>query len=108
MNPSRMDRRLTLQELAVTRSATGATVEAFSNLADVWAEKVEDTGREGRSSGALHAMSSIVFRIHYRAGLTSKCRVVYEGATFELTAPPVDEGRRVTLLLGCKAVEGSA
>lgn len=103
-----MDRRLTLQELAVTRGASGATVEAFANLGDVWAELVEASGRELRNNGSLHAESSLVFRIHYRADVTAKCRVIYAGGTYELVAPPAEENRRRTLLLACRAVEGSA
>jgi SPP1 family predicted phage head-tail adaptor len=95
--------RLTLQQSTESRSKTGATTEAWSDLATVSAEKMDLSGREYDAESLV----STRFRIGYRADLdiNAKMRCICNGKTYSLASPPLDpDGKRRELILMCKAV----
>ena len=95
--------RLTLQHSTESRSKSGATTEAWSDLATVWAEKMDLSGREYEAESLV----STRFRIRYRSDLAinAKMRCTCDGVTYSLASPPLDpDGRKVELHLMCKAV----
>lgn len=105
MNPGKMDRRVSIQALTVTRGAAGGAVETYSLLDTVWAERIEEGAREFRSGGALHAEATTLFRIRYRSDVTTKHRLVSGGRFFDILAA-TEEGRSKTVLLQTKYTEG--
>lgn len=107
MNPGKLDRRITIQELTVTRGDSGCVIEGWSELDTVWAEKIEEGSREFRSAGALHAEMTRLFRIRHRSDITTKHRISFGGRLHDILGTvPDDNGRSNYMLLPAKYTEG--
>lgn len=107
MNPGKLDRKITLQSLTVTRGAAGGAVNSFVDFATRSAEKVDTAGREFRAAGSLRAETTAVFRIRYLAGLTTRHQLVYESRAHDILEIK-EEGRRVSQLIQARYTEGVA
>lgn len=108
INPGKLDRRLTIQAKTLTRGGEGGFVESWTDLDEVWAQKLDTSGREFRTAQATHAEVNQLFRIRFYAGLTEgEHRVVYGTRTFDLIQIG-EEGREEFNLLVCKYTEGRA
>lgn len=102
MRSGRLDRRLTIQAVTETRGSAGDVVETWADVATVWAEKMDEKGREYFAAAQVTAERPTRFTIRWRSGLTAKHRVVCEGVTYDVQA--IDEiGRRKGLWLYCLA-----
>jgi SPP1 family predicted phage head-tail adaptor len=98
----RLDRRVTIQSRALAPDAQGQQIEAWSDVATVWAAKRDLRGREYFAAQAENADVSTVFDIRYRAGVTVLHRLLCEGVTYDIQQ--VSEiGRRAGLQLICSA-----
>ena len=99
-------RRVTVQSKSVTANGYNEAIEAWSDLATVWAQAITSgsKGREFVAAQKLYAETTIVFRIWYRADVTPLHRVVEAGRVYGILAVE-DEGlRHESLLLTCKEV----
>lgn len=101
MRAGRMDRRIQLQSLTVTKDADGNDVESWSAIATVWAEKRESGGKEAMAGDAVQADIDAVFRIYYRTDVLTTSRVVYESRTFDIQRF-AEIGRHEGLEILCK------
>ena len=107
MNPGKLDRRITLQSRTDTRGTSGSAVESWSDLPTISAERVKTDAREFRAAAARHAEITELFRIRYRAGITSGGnRVVFEGRSHDILGI-IEEGRRESQLVSCRYTEGA-
>lgn len=104
VNPGRMDRRLTLRTPVETRTASGAVLKGWADLATVWAERRPAPGREFATAAARWAETTDAFRIRHRSDLDAKCRVVLGVTVYDLTAPPMEIGRAEYLDLFCRSL----
>lgn len=107
-NPARLDRRVTLRSPSEARDAAGGTTTTWTDTATVWAEWTPQGGRELQQAGQKLALGGGTLRIRYRPGLTARHRVVLDGSVYELTAPPIEVGRRVYLDLVVQALNPAA
>lgn len=105
VDPGRLRWRITLQSLSVTRGSAGGTVETWTDIDTVWAEKIEQGTSEFRAAGAVHAEATRLFRIRWRTDLTEKHRVSFEGRAHDILGLP-EEGYREFRLLNCRFTEG--
>lgn len=103
MKAGTLDRRITLRSKSETRSATGATVVTWADVATVWAARQGLRFVEVEREAARTAQAEFKFQIRYRAGVNATMRVVEGGATYEITG--VEEiGRREALYLFVRGV----
>lgn len=97
-----LDQRVTIQTRQSGQDAVGQAVETWGDDTVVWARARPLRGREFFAAGATQSQETIVFGIRYRSGLTSAMRVLWNGETYPLTAPPVNvDGGNHTLELIC-------
>lgn len=86
MNFSKMDRRVTLLTYAPTRDAAGGVVEAWTDGAEVWAERRDQPGREVLAAGQINAATSALFFIRYRSDIGAKDRLRCEGLEYDIVS----------------------
>lgn len=101
MNVS-LDRYITLQVRTSSKDASGGATRTWADDATVNAQKVSLSSRTGRTAMAMRDQVDIVLRVRYNSAITTHCRFVYEGKTYDIVgAYEDDEGRRqFTILLG--------
>lgn len=105
MRAGTLDRRVTLQSRTLAAAnARGEKIPSWSDLATVWAQKRDLSGRELYAASQLHAEASVAFRIRYRSGLTTVNRLVYDGLNYDVLHLS-EIGRREGYELLCKRVE---
>jgi SPP1 family predicted phage head-tail adaptor len=95
------NRLISIQAASNTKSDSGDVVKTWSEVAKVWAQRVDMSGRELEAAMALHAEVSVRFGIRYRPDIQSGMRVELGGQFFQVLAPLDKDGRRVDLYLYC-------
>ena len=98
MRSGELDRRIVLQSPSATRSATGAEVTTWADVATVWAAVKREKGGESDAAEARQQMAAVVFRIRWRAGVLPGWRVSFDGRLFDV-ADVRELGRREGLEL---------
>lgn len=95
----RRDRRIIVEQLAVTQSSTGAAVETWSTLATLWAEARLPTGRELLQAGQVAGELDRVFVVLWRDDIEPKMRIRFDGQVYDIVSV-AEMGRREGLLIG--------
>lgn len=102
MNSGKLDRRVDLLAPSPVRDASGSVADEWRTAATVWAEKVEQGGREFRAAGALNAETTALFTLRWRADVNPGWRVSMDGREWEILA--VSEiGRREFMRVQARA-----
>ena len=70
MDAFKLDRRIRIEQPTVTRNSLGDAVATWSTLAEVWAEKVNLTGRELYAAQQVVPEAQLKFRIRWRSDFT--------------------------------------
>ena len=101
MNFGKFDRQLRLQKPAVVaQNAFGEPAPAsFTDVVTVWGEQKPVSGSEPFLAQQQTAEQVVKWQIRYRADLDATWQFTCEGKLYQLTAPPVEIGRRQGLLL---------
>lgn len=107
-DPGRLQWRVTLQSRATTRDAVGGKVEAWTDVATVWAMRRVDNGRRYFGADQETSEHGVTFRIRYRTGVAAFMRVVYGTGVFEIIQAPIELGRRAYLELVTRSVRTPA
>lgn len=100
MNPSLMDRRVTILVYSKSRDSAGGPVETWDEGDTVWAQKVDQTGREFQAAAQTNAQMTTRFWLRWRADITPKdrLRLIGEGGApdvdYDIAQPPREVGRR--------------
>lgn len=102
MNAGKMDRQITLQRKYVTENESGEQIETWTDIATVWAQKIDMRGSERFTASQTVAQVDTKFKIWYRRGLTPIDRVLYEGKLYDVGGV-LEIGRAVGLELHAKA-----
>jgi SPP1 family predicted phage head-tail adaptor len=84
LDSSKMDRLITIQTRTVTRSASGQEIVTWTDLATIWAEKIERGGREFLAASQVVAELDAIFKIRYRDGLNPLMRVICAQQTYNI------------------------
>lgn len=105
MNFGKLDRKVTLQAMAATQDAYGEKKPAYSTLASVWAQRVDQQGREILKNGLAEAQLGTRFFIRYRTDIDEKMRVIDRGDVFDIVQVR-EIGRQEGLELTCVRAEG--
>jgi SPP1 family predicted phage head-tail adaptor len=100
MLAGRLDRRVRIEQRAVTRGADGSEVIAWSLLAEVWAQVLPLRGQERYGAGAEQPERDARIRIRWISGISAGMRVQYEGRVWDIQAV-LEIGRREGIDLLC-------
>lgn len=79
-----MQWRITLLHQVKTQAPTGQVTETFEQYAQPWAQRIEQRISERFSAGADQVEGSLIWRIHYRAGVLQTDIVKYQDDRFEI------------------------
>ena len=105
MDPSNLDRRITIQEPVVSKDGYGEdVVTGWTPVATVWAQVIPVSGREYFDAAAIRAEKTTRFRIRWRSGVTEAMRIVYDGRSYDILGI-VEIGRREGLEIRAEAIE---
>lgn len=99
MNIGRLDKRITLQQATVNKSATGQATNTWANIPSVpsvWAEVDSQGGGESQEGQALQASHQWRIRIRPRNDLTNKMRILYGSKVLYISSVG-DPNRRTNL-----------
>lgn len=79
MRAGGLDRRVTLQRATTEQNEYGEIISTWGDLATVFAEVRQQSGKEYLAAGGIEASVRVVFYLRYFPGLTVLDRVSYEG-----------------------------
>lgn len=77
MQPGDLNEEIVIQSYTEAQGSTGEVTYSWTTFATVWANVLEQTGREYFTSDQHFPEAKSVFRIYYRNDLTRKMRVSY-------------------------------
>ena len=102
----RRSHRVSIQHNTPTVSSRGDRVDAWVEIAKVWANVAPLNGREFYLAQQVNSEITTRITIGYRSGITAKQhRVVYGSQTYDIVSPPINpEMRNRDLVLMCKEV----
>lgn len=103
LRTGKKDRRLLLQSPTTAKNVYNEDVATFATFATVWAEKTELSGTEQLLAQQMSAVVLTQFRIYWRSDVTTLCRVIVDGVTYQITYI-AEVGRRKGLDLTCTTV----
>lgn len=90
-----LNRRVTIEQVTSTRDEVGGQVETWSTLVTVWAEVRQKSASERFYRQQVAAQATHTITIRWRADITTKHRVVYNGRRFVIRGvTDVDDGRQ--------------
>ncbi|MEJ7746060.1 MAG: phage head closure protein [Luteimonas sp.] len=101
--------RITIQGRTETRDANGDVTVAWADAANVAAQWLPGPGREYLAGEAIRAEVVGRFVIRYQPGITAGHRVIWDGTTYEIKAPPQGDAtarRELTLMVGGGVSDG--
>lgn len=100
----KLDRTITIERAARTVDDYGAEAEAWSVLATMHAQRLENGSREFVRAYGQAIEGEAVFRVRFFDGITTADRIVFEGEALELVGI-VELGRRAGLDLRTKTLK---
>jgi len=86
MTASALNKRIIIQQLAVTVNDNGFETEAWTTYKTVWAAAVNLSGREYYAAVAVQAEKTTEFVIRYLAGVTTKMRISFQGKCYNINS----------------------
>lgn len=104
MRSGLLNRRVTIQKLAVGQDAIGQPVTTWTDLATVWASVVYLQGLETIKGDADTSVKKASIRIRRRTDVTAAMRVLLGATVFEIKAALPDEQDRERTDLACEVV----
>lgn len=84
MRAGDLDRRVTLRRKTVTQDAYGEEIEDWTDLATIWANVRQESGREFFANATTNAERKVIFRIRWLAGIAVTDKVQYEGRDHDI------------------------
>jgi SPP1 family predicted phage head-tail adaptor len=70
MRAGNLDRRITIRQSTEVQDSYGEEIATWSDLADVWAQRLELSGAERWNAEQVVAQIACKYRIRYRTGIT--------------------------------------
>jgi SPP1 family predicted phage head-tail adaptor len=83
-----LDQRITLQQRSAAKDAAGQRVQAWSDVAEVWASVRVKSARDFEAAAADQASSLISVRIRQRPGVSGTMRISWRGVAYDIVGEP--------------------
>lgn len=106
-----LNRRITIQRQAGGTDDAGQPLDAWANVATVWANVKGNTGMgaiKDMQGNVGASISRYSFRVRFREGLDSGMRVLYGNGVYDVKEVRMDQDRREWTDLVCETTAGSA
>lgn len=84
MKSGKLDRRVTIQRVAVVLDDFGGEIETWTDHATVWAQVLPVSDGERWRAEQVSATVSTRFRIRWGAGVRVTDQIIYEGRTYDI------------------------
>lgn len=110
INTGSLNLRVRISQRAAGTDALGQAAETWQTLADVWAGAQPPQGREFFNAGAQFSANTVVWRIRYRADVTTRMRLTdlrTNGKVFDIEAV-LPDAQREFIDLVCTSDVGDA
>ncbi|UXT48174.1 phage head closure protein [Agrobacterium tumefaciens] len=104
LNIGNMDRRITIERETETVKPSGSVVKAWTPVATVWAEVLQQSASEFFTGYGEAETGSVIFRVRFRPGITTADRVTYDGTAYGIKEIK-EIGRRDALELRGEALK---
>jgi SPP1 family predicted phage head-tail adaptor len=102
MRAGKLDRRVTIRRATVTYDAFNEPVQAWADVATVWAQQRPNRGGERFTAQEIAGAAVITFHIRHRSDVTVADRIQHDGREWDIR--DVREiGRRVVTEIDCTA-----
>ena len=100
MRSGRLNKRVTIQELSISKDQFNADIESWADVITVWAHIEPLRGREYWQAKQVVAEVTGRITIRYQQGIDEKMRVTYGDKTYNILAViNPEEGNRTLQLL---------
>ena len=100
MRSGRLNRRITIQELSISKNQYSEDIESWVDVATIWAHIEPLRGREYWQAKQVVGEVTGRITIRYLAGIDEKMRVIYGNKTYNILAViNLDERNRTLQLL---------
>jgi len=104
----RLNKRVTLQQLAAGKDASGAPAEVWANVVttgdgQIWAGKRDLTGRQYVVAGGTQNAVQTEWEIRYRPGISAAMRLVHGADIYDIEAV-LDQAGKALLLMCARGV----
>lgn len=103
MDSQQLNRRISLQAPAVSKSASGGIVKGWSEYAQVWARKRDLNGNERAATthGGQVSEARTEWIVRYRSGVLPTHRIAWGSQVFDITHVKDLDDAHSWLLLTC-------
>jgi SPP1 family predicted phage head-tail adaptor len=85
-----LNKRVILQTVTETRTASGGATDSWANTATLWAAIRPLQGRERFAAQQVSGTLTTEVEIRYRAGVVAQQRFMYGPRLFYIVQPPID------------------
>lgn len=102
MRIGKLRHRVKLQVYTATRDSFGGEVEAWTDIAELWASIEPISGKEYFASQQINAEVNTKIVIRYKAGVNPKMRIKFGDRFFEIVSVICIQEKRKEIHLMCK------
>lgn len=96
-----LNRRVVIQRRAAEQDSLGQPVEAWEDVAPVWASMLFVTGKEYALASGEVSRAEVSIRVRWRTDLTARMRIVHAGVNYNILAVLPDMVGREYVDLPC-------
>ena len=104
LQAGKLTQRITLQAPTIGKGTSGGITKAWADVAanvPAAVRHLSGNERQASSAGGQVAEARTEFTVRYRAGVTAKMRVLYEGAVYNIRHVSDYMAKHESLLLTC-------
>lgn len=101
MRAGKLRARITIQQRGTSQDGAGQPVISWTAFATVWANKIEQSGRQFLAAGAMQNEAKSVFTIRYFAGVIPSMRISYGGLFYDIVDVSDPDGRLREMVIAC-------
>lgn len=92
LNTGQLRHRISIEHFVTEKDVLGQEIEGeWKTLKKVWADIKTMQGREYFAAAASQAENTSRFIIRYTEGITNDMRIIYDGRTFDIEQPPIND-----------------
>lgn len=84
--------RVTLLAPTISKDPLGQHIRLMQPVQEVWAEVIQQNGREWLTGQISTTESLFLIRIHYRDDVAHDWQINWRGIILDIVAPPIDMG----------------
>ncbi len=98
MSAGRRNERIRIETVSTVNDAARQPIETWTLLRDVWAQVVQQSGKEFVANAATTGGSDAAFSLLYQSDVDHKMRVVWRGKNYEIQSVDSDYRKNETLI----------